>query len=200
MASGGVTLKEAHQIVSDLLVHLVSIDRAHRSYRHFQPQITFCGHRASSTHAKTKLLLSICSPTRCLMRWRRTRPRDSCVSFTSVPDAWDKNEWAGAVFEVAGHVLCMYLTTGPRQKTLFLLFDCHPRPRAAHIIADSNSNSNFVVAEIIFQKSIRCFCVCSEFNHIHCDCTCACVVACFHTSHFHSECCCVIDVFLITYI
>ena len=43
----------------------------------------------------------------------------------------------------------------------------------------ADSNSNFVVADN-FLKPIR-FCVCSGFNHIQYDCTCACVVACFHT-------------------
>ena len=54
----------------------------------------------------------------------------------------------------------------------------------------ADSNSKFVVVEI-FKKPIRFF-VCSGFNHIQCDCTCACVVACLHPSHFLSNCGCVL--------
>ena len=48
----------------------------------------------------------------------------------------------------------------------------------------ADSTSHFVVVDIISKKNQFDFCVCSEFNHTQCDCTCACVVACFHTSHF----------------
>ena len=56
----------------------------------------------------------------------------------------------------------------------------------------ADSDSYFVVAEIISRNdSIFCACVFSGFNHMPCDCTCACVVACFHTCvdqmHIHSR-------------
>ena len=42
----------------------------------------------------------------------------------------------------------------------------------------ADSNSIFVAAEIIFERFE--FLVCSKFNHMQRDCTCACAAACLH--------------------